>query len=357
MTKDPQRKMQDILDRLTIDGKELGLQLAVYHHGELIVDAWSGVMNKHSRQNVDKNTLFPVFSTFKGVIATLIHILAESNILDYNQRISEVWPAFGSRGKEEITLRDLLTHSAGLSQLSSRVTVEDLNDWDLMCEKIADLKVRWPRGTYCLYNPVTYSWTVGEFLRRITGREIMDLVRAEIGIPLDIKDMYCGLPDEAEPRVATIYEPDADPRTFIYGIPQCTMPLSNWMNRADVRRASIPSSNAITNAEGLARMYAALLQDGVDGVRLFPEDRLNAALEPFYAKNGGSPTFGIGYAIFAMNEDANPRVTEFGHHGFGGIAAYADRVNCVTVAMTKNVLSENDTWPLVLRELKDSLGL
>ncbi|MDR2649829.1 MAG: beta-lactamase family protein [Clostridiales bacterium] len=362
MTNNPQLKMKYMLDRLTDDEKEAGIQVAVYYHGELIVDACSGVLDKQSRREVDGNTLFPVFSAFKGVIATLIHILAEKGILDYNQKISAVWPAFGANGKKNITLRDLLTHSAGIPQMPEGLAIEDLKDWDLMCEKIAALKPRWPAGAHCEYHPMTFTWAAGEFLRRVSGREIMDLVRKEIGEPLDADDIYCGLPDALEPRVARLYESDSG-RAVIpanpYAIPEFTYPISGWMNRRDMLHACIPATSAVMNAKSLARMYAALLPEGVGGVRLLSEERLKTALEPFRAKDGAKPAYGLGYAIFGMSMRAGAPtdVQVFGHNGYGGTSAFADRTNCLAAAITKNTLTSRELWPMVYYKLKTLLGI
>jgi CubicO group peptidase (beta-lactamase class C family) len=354
--------MKDMLDRLTADGKEIGIQLSVYHRGELIVDTCSGAMDKDSRKAVDETTLFPVFSAFKGVMATLVHILAEKGVLNYNQKISDVWPAFGAKGKENVTLRDVLTHSAGIPKMPKFLTVEDINNWDLMCGKIAALKPLWPAGEHCEYHPVTFAWTLGEFLRRVTGSEIMTLVREEIGEPLGIDDIYCGLPESLDSRVAELYEADFNKEPLkadSYGIPECAYPLSGWMRRRDVRAACIPSSNAIMNARGLARVYAALLPDGAEGTRLLPEGRLRTALEPFHAKDGGKPTYGLGYAIFGMSMHAGVTtdVQVFGHNGYGGTSAFADRANDLAVAITKNTLASRELWPMVLYKLKNLLGI
>lgn len=95
-----QKVMQSVLEKLVSDGKEFGIQFAAYHNGELIVDTWAGVMDMQSRRKVDGTTLFPAFSSFKGVIATLVHILAEKGKLDYDMKISDVWPEFGVNGKK-----------------------------------------------------------------------------------------------------------------------------------------------------------------------------------------------------------------------------------------------------------------
>ena len=116
-----QQRLQELLDQLVLDGGERGLQVAAYLDGKLVVDAWAGVADAASGRLVDGETLFPVFSSTKGLATTIAHRLVERNKLDYDMPIAKVWPAFGVRGKEHITLRQALTHSAGVPQMPAGI--------------------------------------------------------------------------------------------------------------------------------------------------------------------------------------------------------------------------------------------
>src|SRR4051812_3504888 len=105
------------LEALGADGAQLGLQGAAYLHGEPGVDAWAGVADRATGRPVAGDTLFPLFSASKGVVATCVHLLAERGRLDYDAPVARYWPAFGARGKAGVTVRDVLTHRAGVPQL------------------------------------------------------------------------------------------------------------------------------------------------------------------------------------------------------------------------------------------------
>src|ERR1700722_20865411 len=100
-----QNRIQTLLDCLVAEGKERGLQVAAYVDGKLVLNAWAGVADADSGRAVDADTLFPVFSTTKGMAATIIHLLVERGQLSYDEPIAKVWPEFGAHGTGGITLR------------------------------------------------------------------------------------------------------------------------------------------------------------------------------------------------------------------------------------------------------------
>jgi CubicO group peptidase (beta-lactamase class C family) len=118
---DVQKRVQGLLDELITTGAEQGLQVAIYLDGELVVDAWAGVADPDTGRRVDGESLFPVFSVTKGITATMIHLLAERGLLDYDTPISHYWPEFGAYGKAAITLRQALLHRAGVPQMPEGV--------------------------------------------------------------------------------------------------------------------------------------------------------------------------------------------------------------------------------------------
>jgi CubicO group peptidase (beta-lactamase class C family) len=119
-------RMRGVLADLVSSGAELGLQLAAYRDGELVVDTWAGVADRASGQPVDGQTLFTVFSTSKGIAATCAHMLAERGQLDYAAPIARYWPEFGQSGKAGATVADALTHRVGLPGVPVGVRPEQL---------------------------------------------------------------------------------------------------------------------------------------------------------------------------------------------------------------------------------------
>src|SRR5258706_309540 len=99
--KDIQRQTQELLNAVVQENRERGIQVAAYLDGTLIVDAWAGIADIRTGRSVDGDTLFPVFSATKGMVATVIHLLAERGKLHYDDRISAYWPEFAANGKKD----------------------------------------------------------------------------------------------------------------------------------------------------------------------------------------------------------------------------------------------------------------
>jgi CubicO group peptidase (beta-lactamase class C family) len=269
------------LETLVAGGEQLGLQVAAYLHGELVVDAWAGVADRATGRPVDGDTLFTVWSVGKGVLATCAHLLAERGQLDYDAPVAAYWPSFGAHGKDRATVRDALTHRTGVPHVPPGTTVVDLADWDAMCARIADQAPLWEPGTQTGYHFWTFGWIVGEVVRRVDGRPVGRFVQEEVCAPLGMRDVYFGIPDEAEPRVAVMElssELADDPPAPESLAARVNPPaFRDQLNRPELRRAALPGAGGVASARALARHYAALTGAGADGVRLLPPERLRIA--------------------------------------------------------------------------------
>src|SRR5215207_5720854 len=135
---DIQYQVQQAIDQLVESGAERGLQVAVYRHGEPVVDAVAGVADPATGRLVTSETPFFSYSIGKGVAATVVHVLAERGAIAYDTPIAELWPEFGAHGKDKATVRHVLSQSVGVPGLPPGLTVDDLCDWDKMCAIIAD---------------------------------------------------------------------------------------------------------------------------------------------------------------------------------------------------------------------------
>ncbi len=351
MSTHAQHRVQTLLNELVSRGSEQGLQVAAYWKGELIVDAWAGLADPATGRKVDGQTLFPVFSTTKGIAATAIHILAERGLLDYDDPIAKYWPAFAQNGKESITLRQALNHTAGLPHMPDFKTVAELGDWHHMCNLITGLTPLWMPGTRTYYHAITFGWLVGEPACQATGHDFFRIVLDEIGKPLRLEDsLFIGLPASEESRVA-IFEgdpnpPPAPPTPAVVdpiaklSIPPLVYPLEKWINKPEVRRSCLPASNGIMTAKAVAKHYAALLGK-VDGVRLISADRLKKALE---FPNTGEPENiprCLGYKYF-NGFSRRPQRT-FGHAGVGGSLGLAFTDDELTIGFAKNRMGTSAT--------------
>src|ERR1043165_1982412 len=125
-----QDKVLHILRQSVEEDKERGVQVAIYHKGRLVVDAWAGTLDATSDRPVNGDSLFPVFSCTKGIAATLAHLLVERERVSYDTPIAEVWPEFAAHGKEAVTLRHALNHTAGVPLMPVGIGHAELCDWD-----------------------------------------------------------------------------------------------------------------------------------------------------------------------------------------------------------------------------------
>ncbi|HYZ02731.1 MAG TPA: serine hydrolase domain-containing protein [Candidatus Binatia bacterium] len=345
-----QQQVQQLMDARVEAGTEDGMQVAVYRHGELLVDAVTGVADPATGRPVRPDTLFYAASMGKAVAATVAHVLVERGVLDYDRPFVDLWPEFGAHGKGTATLRHVLTHSVGLPAVPPDTTPERLCDWDAMCGTLAEAEPWWQPGERVGYQAQTYGFLVGEIVRRATGKRISQVLAEEVAGPLGAGDeLYFGVPASELPRVARLRDDPDGMAAFAQFAPQLPLftanpaavtPNAAFANRGDVLSADIPSGATLT-ARALARMYAALL-DEVDGVRLVSPERLREITALATAglqdeMTGGPATYALGYTVgrpgtFAPEEQPDL----FGMVGIGVGAAFADRRTGVSVAVTRN---------------------
>ncbi len=362
-----QIRIQSLLNELVASGNDRGLQCAVYHRGKLIVDCWAGTLSADpapghpAAEKVTADTLFPVFSTGKGFEATIVHMLVERGVLDYEKPIAYYWPEFAAHDKQNITLRHVLTHTAGLSHMPPLDDVTELFDWPDMCRRVADLTPLWPAGKQIAYHAITYAWLVGEPCCRATGRTFSQLVKDLIADPLGISnDLFFGITDAQQARVATLESPapskPVDPEDP--AIPNVVRPLEDLMNNHAVQRSCCPASTGIMNARAIARHYASLLPGGVDGIELLSPETIERAttlnrIEDVPIEHM-SHHFGLGYGLKGPHTDISAC---FGHGGYGGAAGYADQRNHLAVGVTKNTMgAPRSAAELVRAVLLETLG-
>ena len=364
-----QDQVQEFLDELVASGAEDGLQAAVYRRGELMVDAVAGSADPGTDRPVTPDTLFYAASTGKGVTATVVHVLVQRGLFEYDTPIVELWPEFGAHGKHVGTVRHALTHSLGVPGLPADLTWARLADWDAICAMVADLQPWYEPGTQTGYHAMTYGFVLGEVVRRATDRPIARVLAEDVAGPLGVADeLFFGIPQSATARLARFVDGDdvamlaelldASPHAVRFG-PREFMPTADLINNTDVVRYHTPATGTMS-ARAVARMYAALL-DEVDGVQLVSPDRLaeisTVATTGTDQTIGGPASYGLGYSVGRIGPLAGPP-TVFGTAGVGGSAAYADPATGVSVAVTKNRYTPTDltTFTLIQELALEELG-
>src|SRR6266480_3049930 len=200
-----QQRVQEAIEGLVESVVERGIQVAVYHDGEPLVEAIAGVADPATGRLVRSDTPFYNFSIVKGAAATIAHILVDRGLFGYDTPVAKIWPEFGARGKQGVTIRQVLNHSAGVPQIPLDTTPEDLCDWDKMCAAIADQELWWEPGTKIGYHAYTFGYIVGEVIRRVTGKRISQVLREEVAGPLGVADeLWFGMPAAEQHRLAPL---------------------------------------------------------------------------------------------------------------------------------------------------------
>jgi CubicO group peptidase (beta-lactamase class C family) len=342
VSSDANERVRAVLASLVQDTPEIGLQVAAYLDGELVIDAWAGMADPSTGRLVDGDTLFMLSSTTKGVTATCLHLCVEKHGLSYDLPIVEVWPEFGAHGKERATLRHALAHQTGVPQTPVGYTPEWLADWDRMCRGIADLTPMFPIGERTAYHSLNYGHINGEILRRVDGRPIAQFLQEEICAPLGLDGAYLGVPDTELHRVAVLT--DAPPAPAEYDARMVGEPagshVADAFNRREVVQASIPGSGGLFSARGLARHYAMLANWGeLDGVRVLPEARIRAGIELQSFEWDEIYRIRARRALgYRRGIDTGPLASPeaFGHVGGGGSFGYADPARRLAIGFAKN---------------------
>jgi CubicO group peptidase (beta-lactamase class C family) len=345
-----------------------GAALCIYHRGRKVVDLWGGTTDANGTRWTAE-TASMSYSTTKGVASTVLHVLADKGLLDYDEPVANHWPEFAHGGKEKITIRQVMCHEAGLYDIGSMVDhARRMLDWEYMIRALEAARPIHEPGTTHGYHGLTYGYLVGEIIQRVTGKPFCQVLEEEISKPLGLDGCYVGLPAEHAHRKATLAlagihtEGRGAARTRAYlaginrwlrllGIPvdlreaeRALMPHGIDevdFNSPEFAMACIPSANGVFTARSLAALYATLAGGGeMDGVRIMSEKTLHKAstiqnrtvdrVVPFPMQ------WRLGYhRPFTMGLTGGVR-HGIGHFGFGGSGAWADFDRNLAVALTLN---------------------
>jgi CubicO group peptidase (beta-lactamase class C family) len=348
---------QHAVDTAIREKGEIGLQVAAYLDGKPVVDAWGGVADLTTGRRVNRDTLFPVFSVVKAVTAIALHIQAERGLIEYEAPIARYWPEFAANGKGNATIRDALSHRLGIPQMPSGVTPSLMSNYGWMVEQLAQLKPQFTPGTANAYMCYTFGWVIAECVRRTDPqrRPFGAFVQQEICVPLQIDDLWVGIPDELEFRVARLIDAPNRPlpqdSPIFAAIPPEVATKEEIFGRSDVRRACIPGANGIMKARSAARLFAMLANGGeLDGVRLLSQQRVESFSIPRpdsdtpdhvlgYPARVGTAGFWLGGADTVAEDPCqlvgrNPRT--ICHPGAGGSIAWANPDARLAVAICHN---------------------
>jgi len=309
---------------------ELGAAFAAYVGPRKVVDLWGGVADRGSGELWKENTLQLVFSGTKGLTAGCMLSLLEAGLLELDRPVGSYWPEFASAGKDEITVRDVVSHQAGLPAITTPLTSAGVVDGVRMAGLLAAQAPRWPEGRRLAYHALTYGWLCDALARRVCGESIGELFSRRIAKPLEI-EAWIGLPPEHEGRVSVleldeplVAEPLRDPEygRLIYGNPPL-LEDTRWWNTPACHVAEMPAANGIASARALAKYYSCLANRGaLDGVRILSPDSVVLGRRELSRDDDayfGEPmAFGVGFELQTELKVLGPFDDAFGHCGAGG---------------------------------------
>ncbi len=336
-------------------GVHPALALCVRREGEVIIDRAIG----HARGNgpgdpeempklaATPGTPFVIYSASKSMMAMVAHLLDERREIHLADRVCEYIPEYGRHGKDVITISHVLAHRAGVPNLPQEAFDLDLlADHDHLLRLLCDTKPSTRPGRMLSYHAVSGGFLIAEIVRRVTGKEIQDVLHEEILEPLGFRWGNFGVAPDDVPAVALDY---------VTG-PPVLPPISNLLKRAlgmsageivevanDPRflTAVVPSANVVTTANELSRFFELMRRGGeLDGVRIFePRTIRRATTEQSYLEVDltlGFPSrYSTGFILGAKLLSLYGPDTDkaFGHLGYTNMLGWADPERGLSVGL------------------------
>jgi len=340
--------MRSALSASLDSGADVGASVAVYLHGEPVVDIWGGHIDETHTAPWERDTLTNVWSTTKTMTFLCTLMLADRGELDFHAPVAKYWPEFADGGKEGIEVRHLMGHTSGLSGWDVTIEPKRLADWEFCTSALAAQKPWWEPGTASGYHALTQGYLIGEVVRRITGQSIGAWFAEEVAKPLKA-DFFIGLPESEDVRVSNVIPPPAldlagmeiseiAGKTFLNPPLDATMAIQPWW-----RRAEIPAANGHGNARSVAAIQSVIAGRGQSGgVRLLSA----AGTDPIFEEQAdgtdlvlGLPTrFGMGYGLGNAENPMGPRGCYWG--GYGGSVIHIDQDADVAIAYMMNRMEQ-----------------
>jgi CubicO group peptidase (beta-lactamase class C family) len=318
---------------------EIGAAVCIVVDGTVVADLWGGWRDADRRHPWQRDTLVNVFSVGKAVAALCVAQLVGQGQLDYDRPVAQVWPEFAAAGKSHVTLRQLLSHQAGLPALRQVVPAGSAYDWTGMCDALAAHEPWWEPGTDHGYHVNTFGFLVGEVVRRVAGTSLGTYVRDHVAGPLDA-DFFIGVPRDALARVAEFIGMDAPPARADAALTGSQLMEQHAyfnppefsghgvINTAQWRMAELPSTNGTATARGIARIFDALLAGGRSGPAMVDPSALAEAVAEQVSGDDvvlhRPSRFGIGFQLTQAERTLGPNPRAFGHFGAGGSLGFCD---------------------------------
>jgi CubicO group peptidase (beta-lactamase class C family) len=329
---------------------ELGAAVAVIVEGRPVVELWCGWADGDRARAWRQDTLVNVFSVGKALAGLCVLMLVSRGLLDLDEPVSRRWPEFAAAGKESITVREVLSHQAGLAAIGQDLPEGSLYDWDRMTSALADQQPWWTPGAGHGYHVHTFGFLAGELVRRVTGERIGSFLRREIAGPLDAELSFGLARRDRARRAEYMFDftraagasgdrgaaGDMRLRERAYLNPPGATGIGT-VNTPAWQDAELPSANLHAGARGIARVYSALISGAPSIVDR--EVLRDATAEAAVGEDlvlGRPSRFGLGFQLTQPERPLGPNPRSFGHFGAGGSLGFADPEAQVAFAYVMN---------------------
>ena len=341
---------------------DVGAGCTAFVGGRLVLDLWGGLADARVGRAWTADTAAMIFSCSKGVLAICLYQLVQEGRIDLDAPIARYWPEFGSCGKAMITIRQAMSHRAGLPSLDLDLTKDDIIGWAPVIQAIERQRPQFRPEDGHFYHAMTYGWILGEVIRRMTGCSPGLYFRGAIADRLGLRT-WIGLPDGEQGSVAWMEPPlpdqdsDAamDNARIALGSPVVQRSLTMGgafafpaedgfvtFNDPAIQAAEIPAANGISSAGSLARLYAACVSSISGGRPLLTRASIEDAIrvQASGSQLSGAPDdgarWGTGFQLASPPSQPMIGASSFGHGGAGGQLAFADAERQVGFAYLSN---------------------
>lgn len=360
---------------------ELGASLCVYKNGEKVIDIWGGFSDLKRQKPWEEDTMTIVFSTTKGMSSLALSLLHSQGHFSYDDAVTKYWPAFGQNGKENISIRTLLAHQAGLCALDRRLRIKTLLDIDKMSKILEEQTPAWVPGEEQGYHVWTIAFYIDQLVRRIDPkhRSLSDFFHEEIALPLN-QPFYIGLPKAMDKEKVSKIIPfskleffrnsDQDRKKASFEMlkpwtlkfktflnPRFTLNLANF-NKSKIQTLPIGSACGFGNARTIASIYNEFVMGGKN---LGIHANTYAELErpPVKQSSGNNDLileipvhFSLGMAKPSPFIDFGTNHKAYGTFGAGGSVGFCDPDKKVAYSYVMNKMGieiANDPREVALR--------
>lgn len=344
-----------------VERDDLGAACTVYIGGRMVVDLWGGLADRRTQEPWEADTAAVIFSCSKGILAICAYLLVQERRLDLDVPIARYWPEFAAHGKGAITIRQAMSHRAGIPSLDIDLTRDQVLGWEPVIHAIEQQRPFYLPSAGHLYHALTYGWLVGETIRRITGLTPGQYFHQAIGDRLSLRT-WIGLPDAERATVAWMEPPlpdedspeARDSARLARENPFVERSLSMGgafvfpaegdfvtFNDPAVQAAEVPAANGISTARSLARLYAACVGGGdrepiLERTSIDDALRVQSSGQQLSGLPDDGARWGTGFQLSSPPSQPMLGAASFGHAGAGGQLAFGDAAWDVGFAYLSN---------------------